>query len=158
MCVAEQSPAVEAVFVSATRFVTATPEGVLKVWRIKGGSAVSVWTDTSRMMPIAVLRGHEDVVNRLTASSAWSVLISSSEDGSAIVWDTNRFKFVRRLVVEPSEPVRFAAVDDATVCLYDGWAENSQELKFVPLAGSHRTALRQPYTPVHPERGSHSFC
>lgn len=115
MCIAEQAPAVEAVFVSSTQFVTASPEGVLKVWRIKGGSAASVWTDTSRMVPVAVLRGHEDTVNRLCASSAWSVLISASEDGSAIVWDTNRFKFVRRLVVEPCEPVRAAAVDDATV-------------------------------------------
>lgn len=115
LCIAEQSPAVEAVFVSASQFVTASPEGVLKVWRIKGGISTSVWTDASKMVPVAVLRGHEDTANHLCASAAWSVLVSCSEDGSAIVWDTNKFRFIRRLVVEPSEPVRAAAVDDATV-------------------------------------------
>jgi WD40 repeat protein len=140
MCVAEQSPAVEAVFVSSTRFVTASPEGVLKVWRIKGGSGLSVWTDTSRIVPIAVLRGHEDVVNRLSVSPAWSVLVSSSEDGSAIVWDTNRFKFVRRLVVEPSEPVRAAAVDDATVCVKNG-GEWALILMLISCTGSHRATV-----------------
>jgi len=115
VCIAEQSSAVEVTFISPTRFVSASPEGVLTVWRIRNAGPSTLWSETTRLIPITTLRGHEGTVTGLFASPPWSVLVSTSEDGSAIVWDTNRFKFLRKLIVQPGEAIRSAAIDDASV-------------------------------------------
>lgn len=117
MCVSEQSPAVQGTFVSPHQFATASDKGVLTIWRVKHMNATG-WSDTSRFVPEVKLRGHQAPVIHMTASQPWSVLISASEDGSAIVWDMNRLKFLRRLVVSPEEVVRATAIDDSTVCGY----------------------------------------
>ena len=62
-----------------------------------------------------LLRGHEGRVNYLAASDTWSTLVSCGNDGMAVVWDMNRKRFLHRLLVEPEEPVRFAAINESEV-------------------------------------------
>lgn len=62
-----------------------------------------------------LLRGHEARVNYLAASDTWSTLVSCGNDGMAVVWDMNRKRFLHRLLVEPEEPVRFAAINESEV-------------------------------------------
>jgi hypothetical protein len=63
------------------------------------------------------------------------VLVSTSEDGSAIIWDTNRFRFLRKLVVQPGEAIRSAAVDDASVSRAANLHQDLQLISFWLLKG-----------------------
>jgi WD40 repeat protein len=157
VCVAEQSPAVEATFVSPSQFITATPEGVLTVWRIRNTTSSAVWSDSTKLVPSTMLRGHQDVVTGLFASPAWSVLVSTSEDGSAIVWDTNRYKFLRRLAVQPEEPVRSAAIDDATVSITFAATPVLLNNPQSNNTGAYCASMRRPHSRLHPERISDCF-
>ena len=44
---------------------------------------------------LACLTGHSDRVGCLTASRSFSIIVSGSDDGSAIVWDLNRHRVSR---------------------------------------------------------------
>ena len=52
--------------------------------------------------PSAILSGHSVDVTCIKASSEQSIIVSGSKDGSVIVWDANRLKFVRTLL--PPQP------------------------------------------------------
>lgn len=50
----------------------------------------------------AILSGHSMDVSCIKASSEQSIIVSGAKDGSVILWDANRLKFVRTLL--PSQP------------------------------------------------------
>lgn len=60
------------------------------------------------------MRGHSDKVVCVAASRAWSLIVSGSEDGSAIIWDLNRASYVRSLWHERG--VTGCAVHETSVC------------------------------------------
>jgi WD40 repeat protein len=43
------------------------------------------------------MRIHTDDVVSVTASRAWSVVLSGSKDGSAAIWDLNRGIYIRSI-------------------------------------------------------------
>lgn len=113
--VAEQCPATAAAFIDSQQLATASAEGVITIWHIRNPIGSTAVAEKSRLTAETTLRGHDDIVTGFVSSSAWSVLVSTSHDGSAIVWDMNRMRFIRRIVVEPEEPIRGATIDDSTV-------------------------------------------
>ncbi|KAJ9116880.1 hypothetical protein QFC22_004537 [Naganishia vaughanmartiniae] len=60
----------------------------------------------------ALLRGHEGRIHHLAGSDTWSALVSCGDDGTAIVWDMNRKRFLHRLLVYPEEPIKCAAISE----------------------------------------------
>ncbi|CAF0761899.1 unnamed protein product, partial [Didymodactylos carnosus] len=63
---------------------------VLNIWEMGKGRHKRLHLKTR-------LYGHTDTVTCLTASQAFRILISGSEDQTCIIWDLNRLNFVRQL-------------------------------------------------------------
>jgi WD40 repeat protein len=113
--IVENSDAEVATFVNSTLLATASQTGVISLWKISATNAsTSPMADTHFNID-ALLRGHEGRVNSLAASDTWSTLVSCGNEGMAVVWDMNRKRFLHRLLVEPEEPVRFAAINESEV-------------------------------------------
>lgn len=89
--------------------------GVISLWKIEATNASTAPMANTLFNIDALLRGHEGQVNYLTASDTWSTLVSCGNEGMAVVWDMNRKRFLHRLLVEPEEPVRFAAINESEV-------------------------------------------
>ena len=120
---------VHAILAAPRVVVTVSVQGVLAVWRIgiKGSGTRKGDVSLTRE---ATLRGHDTPVTTLTASSAWSIVVSGTEvsadtaakscptdrqDGKAIVWDKNRMRYIRTLETPHGEPLVFSAVHDSDV-------------------------------------------
>lgn len=111
-CVVDSVEVDQAVFVSNAQFATASSAGIVTIWKTTLPNSTFL-TDGSKLSVDAVLRGHRRKVNHMAASDAWSILVSASDDGTAIVWDLNRLRFLRRLVVDPPEPVLRVAIAES---------------------------------------------
>ena len=44
-----------------------------------------------------------------------AVRVADDQDGKAIVWDTNRMKYIRTLETPHGEPLRFSAINETDV-------------------------------------------
>lgn len=66
--------------------------------------------------PSAILSGHSVDVSCIKASSEQSIIVSGAKDGSVILWDANRLKFVRTLLrSQPSSnPVSITHIEVMT--------------------------------------------
>lgn len=87
---------------------------MLRMWRLsrKDGSTTLAQTH--------MLRAHSANVVCVTACRAWSIIVSGSEDGTAIVWDLNRAVYVNTINHREDDKdnaaVHCVAVNDSTVC------------------------------------------
>lgn len=66
--------------------ITAGTNTLINVWEIGKGRHKRLHLKTR-------LTGHNDVITYLTASQAYRILISGSDDQTCIVWDLNKFTF-----------------------------------------------------------------
>lgn len=117
LCVAECTPVDRATFITSNLLATAAPSGAITLWRVTLPAATYLM-EGAKFIQETTLRCHELKVNHLAASEAWSLLVSSSDDGTAVVWDMNRTRHLHTLKVDPKEPVLFAAVSEANVSLH----------------------------------------
>ena len=65
------------------------------------------------------MRVHTDEVVCVTASRAWSIVVSGSRDGSAALWDLNRGVYIRSIWHgdgNESNAVNLVTVNESTVC------------------------------------------
>lgn len=89
----------------AKSIVAGSSDGMVSVWELDG---------TKREVTLSkLLRGHDDSVLCVAASSAWSVVVTGSKDKTAIVWDLNRGTYVRSLRGHESG-VHLVAIDEKT--------------------------------------------
>ncbi|KAI8149645.1 WD40-repeat-containing domain protein [Fennellomyces sp. T-0311] len=86
---------------------TGSTDGTVCMWKVKHEKAMDFTL-------LDCLRGHSAGVVSLAASRSYSILVSGSEDKTAIVWDLNRMEYVRTLEGHDS-PVDVVQVNDATV-------------------------------------------
>jgi WD40 repeat protein len=96
-----------ALFASSQTLITAGEDCVL--------SAHTVVTSPSKqveLQPRASLFGHRTPVTTLAVSKSFSTLLSASSDGTVILWDLNRFEFVRRLA--HGRPIECARINDVS--------------------------------------------
>ncbi|CAF0758317.1 unnamed protein product [Rotaria sordida] len=70
--------------------ITAGTNTLINVWEIGKGRHKRLHLKTR-------LTGHNDIITYLTASQAYRILISGSDDQTCIVWDLNRLHFIRQL-------------------------------------------------------------
>lgn len=96
---------------SATTVLTGCRDGLVLLWKIDVAKEEVILQHP--------FRGHTAGVTCLASSQSWRIAVSGSEDGTAIVWDSNRGQFVRSLRGNmnnnPSgvaEPVTQVAVDE----------------------------------------------
>ncbi|KAG1855169.1 hypothetical protein DFJ58DRAFT_716258 [Suillus subalutaceus] len=98
--VIEQAALACAAFADQDTLVTGSGDNIVRVWRVNqgqvapsgfvGASGRSRRHASSTLSMTHLLRGHTQRVVCIATSRTWSVIVSGSEDGSAIVWDLNR--------------------------------------------------------------------
>ncbi|KAG1874893.1 beach-domain-containing protein [Suillus subluteus] len=98
--VIEQVAPACAAFADQATLVTGSGDNIVRVWRVNqgqvaplgfvGASGRSRRHASSTLSMTHLLRGHTQRVVCIATSRTWSVIVSGSEDGSAIVWDLNR--------------------------------------------------------------------
>ena len=79
-----------AVFTDDSTLITGSEDTTVCVWQVRIGKTFEIQLKEC-------LRGHSGRITSLAFSKSFSVIVSGSEDGSAIVWDLNRLKYVRQL-------------------------------------------------------------
>jgi beige protein homolog 1 len=79
-----------AVFADETTFITGSEDTTVCVWQVRIGKTFDIQLKEC-------LRGHSARVTALAFTKSFSVIVSGSEDKTAIVWDLNRLKYVRQL-------------------------------------------------------------
>ena len=89
----------------AKSIAVGSSDGMVSIWELDGAKR--------EVMLSKLLRGHDDAVLCVAASSAWSVVLTGSKDGTAIVWDLNRGTYVRSLRGHDSG-VHLVAIDEKT--------------------------------------------
>lgn len=91
--------------------ITAGTESSITVWKIE---------KMKSFCPILNLYGHIEPITCLASSQAYSLIVSGSRDRTVIIWDLNRFTFVRQLGGGPPDklvhhgPVSAIAINDIT--------------------------------------------
>ncbi|KAI7869795.1 WD40-repeat-containing domain protein, partial [Spinellus fusiger] len=95
-----------AYFSSSRTLVTGGTDNLICMWKLKQDK-------TNNFTLLECLRGHTSVIITLTASRAYSILVSGSEDKTAIIWDLNRMKYVRSLMGHENS-VQLVRVNNST--------------------------------------------
>lgn len=98
--VIEQVALACAAFADQDTLVTGSGDNIVRIWRVNQGQVAHLGFVGSPGRPrrhacsmlsmTHLLRGHTQRVACIATSRTWSVIVSGSEDGSAIVWDLNR--------------------------------------------------------------------
>ncbi|TKY89529.1 hypothetical protein EX895_001314 [Sporisorium graminicola] len=89
----------------AKSIVAGSSDGMVSIWELDGAQREVTLSN--------LLRGHDDSVMCVAASSAWSVVLTGSKDRTAIVWDLNRGAYVRTLRGHDAG-VHLVAIDEKT--------------------------------------------
>lgn len=77
--------------IDSENLITGSTDSMVRLWKLTrrdGRTSLSL---------THMLRGHEDSVLCVAACKAWSLAVSGSKDGSAIIWDLNRAVYVRSI-------------------------------------------------------------
>ncbi|KAG2346496.1 beach-domain-containing protein [Suillus weaverae] len=107
--------------------VTGSGDNIVRVWRVNhgqvapsgfvGASGRPRRHTSSTLAMTHLLRGHTQRVGCIATSRTWSVIVSGSEDGSAIVWDLNRGSY-RHSIWHGNESLRaevyLSAINEST--------------------------------------------
>ncbi|KAF7982777.1 hypothetical protein HWV62_26692 [Athelia sp. TMB] len=100
-----------AAFADPQNLVTGSNDHTVRLWRLAGAQATLA----------NILRAHAAPVVAVAASRAWSIAVSGSADGSAVVWDLNRGAYVRsiwhadpRADAEDGDAVHLVAINEST--------------------------------------------
>jgi len=91
--------------------VTGGEDHTVRLWRL-----VRTIQDPLQLAMSHIMRGHQEPVICVAASRAWSIVVSGSKDGSAIVWDLNRGVYVTSIWhgKEENAQVYLVAVNEST--------------------------------------------
>lgn len=110
----ESVPCNTIAFADGENMVSGGNDHTVRLWKLVRSYGVPL-----RVVVSHVMRGHKESVTCVAASRTWSIVVSGSEDGSAIVWDLNRGTYVASIWHGDSErhEVHLVAINESTVCL-----------------------------------------
>ncbi|TFY62229.1 hypothetical protein EVJ58_g3994 [Rhodofomes roseus] len=107
-----------AVFADPSTLVTGSRDHTVRLWRVqRPGQSLNAYKEPPLNITVThVMRAHTSDVVCVTASRAWSVVVSGSKDGSAAFWDLNRGTYVRSIWHGEGEcaGVHLVAVSEST--------------------------------------------
>ena len=109
-----------AAFADSDTLVTGSTDYTVRLWKLSRGGAAASHRDASLNAGLThIMRGHSAPVSCVAASRAWSLVVSGSRDGSAILWDLNRGVYVRSIWhgEGPAHAVHLAAIQESSVCI-----------------------------------------
>lgn len=111
--VVEAVPCNSIAFADVENMVSGGNDHTVRLWKVVRSYGVPLRVKVSHVM-----RGHKEPVTCLAASRTWSIVVSGSKDGSAIVWDLNRGTYVASIWHEDDEQheVHLVAINESTVC------------------------------------------
>ena len=100
-------------FADGENMVSGGNDHTVRLWKLLRSYGVPLRVTVSHVM-----RGHKEPVTCLAASRTWSIVVSGSKDGSAIVWDLNRGTYVASIWHGDDErhEVHLVAINESTVC------------------------------------------
>ena len=98
-------------FCDSEILASGTSDNMVTIWRMHRSPSSSPKLKLSHLM-----RGHESAVLCINASRPWSLIVSGSEDGTAIFWDLNRAQYVR--TIRHDRPVHSCAINGITVSFF----------------------------------------
>ncbi|OJT13456.1 Beige protein -like protein [Trametes pubescens] len=103
-----------ATFTDADTLVTGSTDNMVRLWHV-------LRNGQNRDQPVTLqlthqMRGHTARVSAVTASRAWSLIVSGSKDGSAALWDLNRGVYTRSIWHGAGEAfeVHLVAINEST--------------------------------------------
>lgn len=79
-----------AYFLDSKTLVTGGTDNLVCLWTVKNEK-------TTDFALLECLKGHTDTVTTIAASKTYSVLVTGSNDKTAIIWDVNRKKYIQSL-------------------------------------------------------------
>ncbi|KAG1474371.1 hypothetical protein G6F56_000395 [Rhizopus delemar] len=79
-----------AYFTDSSTLITGGTDGVVCIWKTKSQNVTDFTLSDC-------LRGHTDVVTTIVASRSYGVIVTGSEDKTAIIWDLRTKKYVQSL-------------------------------------------------------------
>ncbi|KIJ42154.1 hypothetical protein M422DRAFT_209006 [Sphaerobolus stellatus SS14] len=101
----EFSSCSSATFADSDTLITGSNDCKVRIWRLSRKEQTSFSLSY-------ILNGHREKVFCVVASRAWSLIVSGSEDGSAMLWELNRAQYVR--AIHHGSPVHLAAINEST--------------------------------------------
>lgn len=110
--VVESVPCNSVTFAGGENMASGGNDHTVRLWKLVRSHGVPLRATISHVM-----RGHKEPVNCLAASRTWSIVVSGSKDGSAIVWDLNRGTYVASIWHGDDEQheVHLVAINESTV-------------------------------------------
>ncbi|KAJ3259318.1 hypothetical protein HK103_002516 [Boothiomyces macroporosus] len=95
-----------AVFVDQDTLVTGGEDTTVCVWSYINGKKPS-------MELAACLRGHKNKICTIAVSRSFSIIVSGSEDNTAIIWELNHHQYIQSLTGHNS-PIRILSINENT--------------------------------------------
>jgi len=110
--VIESVPCNSVAFADGENMVSGGNDHTVRLWKLVRSYGVPLRITVSHVM-----RGHKGSVTSVAASRTWSIVVSGSKDGSAIVWNLNRGTYVASIWHGDDErhEVHLVAINDSTV-------------------------------------------
>lgn len=110
----ESVPCNSIAFADGENMASGGNDHTVRLWKLVRSYGVPLRITVSHVM-----RGHKEPVTCLAASRTWSIVVSGSKDGSAIVWDLNRGTYVASIWHGDDErhEVNLVAINESTVFL-----------------------------------------
>ncbi|GJJ12773.1 hypothetical protein Clacol_007018 [Clathrus columnatus] len=94
-----------AVFPDQDSLVTGSTDSKVRVWKV-------THREHTTLSLSYILTGHRGRIISITASRAWSLIVSGGEDGLVMLWELNRAQYVRSIT--HNSPVSFVAINEST--------------------------------------------
>jgi len=109
--VIESVPCNSIAFADGENMISGGSDHTVRLWKLVRSYGVPLRVTVSHIM-----RGHKEPVTCLAASRTWSIVVSGSKDGSAIVWDLNRGTYVSSIWHGDDEhhEVHLVAINEST--------------------------------------------
>lgn len=111
----ESAAATCAAFADTDNLVTGSSDYTVRIWRVTRSSQPSGPSVSLSLSHI--MRGHTGEVLCVAASRPWSLAVSGSVDGTAIIWDLNKGVYVRSITHGTGEgaAISLVSINDSTV-------------------------------------------